>query len=188
MIIGTFAYCGSGQDTLADSFCKLYGFKKYSLGDVVREIAFNRGLKSTREVLQNIRKECDAEYGRFYIPNKIIEWIQVDNCYDIIITGIRTLEEYEIFTANFGMKLIFVYADQVIRMKRMLQRNSERDSKSISLLKRDMEEENAMFDYKKLEKLSDYKFDFNMDLSDYKKKEVQIVDGIIQKIGGRFNG
>ena len=36
MILGTFAYCGSGQDTLADSFCELLGFKKYSMGDCIK--------------------------------------------------------------------------------------------------------------------------------------------------------
>ena len=51
MIIGTFAYCGSGQDTLADGFCKYKGFIKYSLGDVIRQIANERNLPQKRDGL-----------------------------------------------------------------------------------------------------------------------------------------
>jgi len=31
MVLGASAYCGSGQDTLADSFCQYLGFLKYSI-------------------------------------------------------------------------------------------------------------------------------------------------------------
>jgi len=91
MVLGTFAYCGSGQDTLADGFCKFKGFKKYCLGDVIREIADRRNLSYERENLQMIRKECDKLYGREYVPLKLFEKIQFHEEENIIITTIHNL-------------------------------------------------------------------------------------------------
>ena len=83
MVIGTFAYCGSGQDTLADSFCRYRGYKKYSMGDVFRDIASKNNLPQTREVLQLIRIEYDKKYGRLFAPEQILKIIQKDS-YDHI--------------------------------------------------------------------------------------------------------
>ncbi len=188
MVIGTFAYCGSGQDTLADSICKYYDFKKYSLGDLLREIAKKRGVKATRTELQNIRNEYDEKYGRYYFPNKIIQLIELNKNNNAIITGIRTLEEYEMFKQKLDMVFVFVYADKEKRMNRILARNSEKDGKSLELIKRNLQQENLMFDYEKLEKLSDYKFDFNMNLDFYKQNEVQIIREIIQYMEDKNNG
>lgn len=188
MVIGTFAYCGSGQDTLADSICDFYNFKKYSLGDLLREIAKKRGVKATRTELQSIRNEYDEKYGRCYFPNKIIQRIESDKNNNVIITGIRTLEEYEMFKQKLGMIFVFVYADKEKRLNRMLARNSEKDEKSLELIKRNLQQENLMFDYEKLEKLWDYKFDFNMSLDDYKKNEAQIIKEIVRCMEDKNNG
>lgn len=188
MVIGTFAYCGSGQDTLADSICKLHGYKKYSIGDYIRNIAENRNVSKTRINLRKIRREYDERYGRFYLPNELIHQIQNDNCKNVIITGMRTIEEYTLFKEAMNIKLIFVYADEDVRYKRMLKRHSEKDEFEIHLLQKQMEAEKNMFDYDKLEKRYDIFFDFNMVLEEYIKCEVEIIDSLLLRLAQSKKG
>ncbi len=188
MVIGTFAYCGSGQDTLADGFCKYKGFRKISLGDVIRNIADARNLPHERIILQSIREECDAKYGRNYVPEIIIE--QVKNmCNDnIILTGIRTIEEFKIFKKQLNFFLLFVYADENIRLHRMLKRAEQKDEKSFSLLKKRMDKECALFDYEELKQYSDYTYNFNMQLSDYVLNENKIIFSLYREIRAKMEG
>lgn len=190
MVIGTFAYCGSGQDTLADGFCKYKGYIKYSLGDVIRDIALERDLPQKREVLQSIRRECDAKYGRTFIPDMIIKKISQRTDDKVIITGIRTIEECEIFKRKLGMFLIFVSADTSVRYKRMLKRAEEKDASTIVELNRQMEQELRMFDYGLLERRKDYEYRFDMSLYDYLRMEKKVITTIadeIQRIAGYEN-
>lgn len=180
MVLGTFAYCGSGQDTLADGFCKYLGFTKYCMGDIIREFASARKLPLQRKILQNIRVEINSKYGRNFVPESIVERINKAEkpTNNVIITGIRTIEECSILRGELGMKLIFVYADENIRYLRMLKRKDEKDEENLSELKKRMERENEMFDYVQLQEQALYKFDFNMPLDVYKIIEKNIVQKI----------
>lgn len=182
MVIGTFAYCGSGQDTLADSLCKYKGFQKFSLGDVIRSIALERGLQPKREILQAIREEYDIKYGRNFVANAIAMKIENTRNNNIILTGIRTIQEYRLFKDKFNMFFIFVKADEKIRYQRMLCRADIKDECSLQELKKKMEKENLMFDYKQLEQYADLIFDFNMELSKYHVLEYHLVSQLINDI------
>lgn len=182
MIIGTFAYCGSGQDTLADGFCKYKGFIKYSLGDVIRQIANERNLPQKRDVLQTIRLECDAVHGKDYIPRIILSQIKARSNDNIILTGIRTIQEYEIFKRQLNMILLFVYAEEGVRYSRMLNRAEQKDESTLESLKERMRTEELMFDYKLLIKHTDIRFNFNCTLNNYLENEHEIVDRLYLKI------
>ncbi len=182
MVIGTFAYCGSGQDTLADSFCRYRNYKKYSMGDVFRNIACDRSLQPTRDVLQMLRIEYDKKYGRTFAPEQILKIIQRDNCNRVIITGIRTLEEYYIFKNRLDLRLIFVYAEPRTRLVRMLRRGEKKDCNTVCELRRKMEKENELFDYRKLEEVADIKFDFGMNIQEYRESEQEIIRELEERI------
>lgn len=182
MVIGTFAYCGSGQDTLADGFCRYKGFQKFSLGDVIRDIARERNLPYKREILQKIREECDQIYGREFIPEKVMRKIKATQGDKIVITGIRTMEEYLYFKSRLNMILVFVYADTKLRFRRMLKRADEKDETSFSELKKRMDKENQLFDYKELIYCADIKYSFNMGLDEYLSNEKYIIDSLLSQI------
>lgn len=184
MVIGTAAYCGSGQDTLADGICSMYGMKKYSMGDMVRKLAKKQGKPQDRSALQSIRQECDQLYGRQYFPQMLVEAIKDDNSRDCIITGIRTMEEYQMFSQAFDFHFIFLNAQEEIRLERMLQRKEEKDASTINALKKQMETECALFDYKELEKVADIHFDFSMDMNTYNSHKGEIANQIIERFGG----
>lgn len=182
MVIGTFAYCGSGQDTLADSFCRYRGYKKYSMGDVFRNIAIKHNMPQTREVLQLIRIEYDKKYGRSFAPEQILKIIQKDSYDHIIITGIRTMEEYRIFKDKLNLVLIFVYADSQTRFIRMLKRGEEKDCNTASELRCRMEQEIQLFDYNELEKVANVKFNFGMNLQEYRIQEKEVIQKLEERV------
>lgn len=182
MVLGTFAYCGSGQDTLADGFCKFKSFKKYCLGDIIREIADRKNLSHERVNLQIIRKECDKLYGREYVPLKLLEKIQLHEEENIIITGIRTIQEYHLFKEKLNLVLLFVYADEEIRFNRMLRRSDVKDENSLDLLQLRMNTENKLFDYERLERYADVRYDFNISLEEYIHSEKNIIFQIYNDI------
>lgn len=183
MAIGTFAYCGSGQDTLADSICRYYNYKKFTVGDIIRKIAEERGISKNRDSLRNIRKEIDNAFGREYLPNLLVQNIRNDSANNLIITGIRTIQEYNIFNKEFDIKLIFVKADEEIRFERMLNRKEEKDEKTLIALKQQMKKEVNYFDYKKLESLAYLTFNFNMPLPAYIRDEKKIIEELIYDMG-----
>lgn len=182
MVIGTAAYCGSGQDTLADGFIKYKGFVRYSLGDVFRNMAMEKNLLQTRENLQNIREECDRKYGRTYVADKIVREIRDKKDPYVIITGIRRKEEYNIFKRQLGLVFIFVYADEAIRFERMLCRGMTRDGKTLLEIRTCMARENQMFDYGFLRDHADMEFNFNMKLDRYLNTEFDIVTNLYKKL------
>jgi dephospho-CoA kinase len=141
IVIGTFAYCGSGQDTLATMISQKLDIPVYSMGDILRTIAKDNNLISTRQNLQNIRKHYDDKYGRSYFAQILAQEIKNKN-ETAIITGIRLQEEVEIFRNNFqNFYLIFVYAEESIRFNRLLRRNEEKDPKDFKEFLVQMENE-----------------------------------------------
>lgn len=179
MVIGTSAYCGSGQDTLAEGFCIHRGFQKFSLGDIIRDIARERKLPCKRENLQKIREECDRTYGREFVAEQTMRKIKCEFREDIVITGIRTIEEYLFFKNRLNMVLIFVYADKKIRFQRMIKRADEKDETNVLELQKRMAKEIELFDYKELERYADIRYVFNMDLEDYLNEEKQVIDSLM---------
>lgn len=182
MVIGTFAYCGSGQDTLADGFCRYKGFQKFSMGDIIRNIAKERGLPLKRENLQKIREEYDAIYGRDFTPKQIVSQIRLTKKQNVIITGIRTVEEYLHLKSQLNIILVFVYADEKIRFQRMLKRAEEKDEANLLDLKKRMDKEEKLFDYEQLRQCADITFTFNMNLYQYLSKEKEIVESLLHSI------
>lgn len=165
IVIGTFAYCGSGQDAIARLISPKLDFPLYSMGDIVRNIAKKNNLGSTRQNLQDIRREYDTKYGRSYFADILAREIESRNT-SAIITGIRLLEEVEMFKKYFGNKfyLVFVYADEFIRFNRLLKRNEEKDPKNYSEFLIQMENEKKLFDLERLERQYDLQIDCNMTL------------------------
>lgn len=183
MVIGTAAYCGSGQDTLADGICSIYGLRKFGMGDMVRKLAEDQGKPKNRSALREIRQECDRLYGRKFFPQMLIDTINGCRITDCVITGLRTMEEYSLFKEAFDFYFIFVDAPEDIRLERMLQRKEEKDEDTISALKRQMDAECALFDYEDLETVADINFDFSMGMDEYKAHKKLVVSQVMEELG-----
>lgn len=163
LILGTFAYPGSGQDTFAAELAKRRAIDVYSTGDAIRSIARERGLPFTRENLQDIRREVDRNHDRYFLPLELTKQIKESDT-DAIITGIRTREEYETFKGNFEFYLFFVYADELTRYQRLVKRAEAKDPTTFEEFIRQSDVESAMFDLRFLESVCDYTLDCGMSI------------------------
>lgn len=175
--IGTAAYCGSGQDTLADEICRLYNFQKYSIGDYFKQLAYERNVIPTRENLQKIRIEIDEYHNRDFIPIQISDYLLTLNK-NTIITGLRTTNELNIFRNKLNLYFIFVFADKDIRYQRILNRNDTKDPKTLADIIRQEKIELDLFDIQTLEDRCDFKFIFNQTLDEFILKSTDLINEI----------
>lgn len=100
-----------------------------SMGDIIREEAKKRG-ESTKDTAQNLRKE----FGQFIVAELTIKKIKkllddgIDN--SIIVEGIRSPHEVDMFKDNFKDFIVLsIFANPTLRFERLQQRNREDDSK-----------------------------------------------------------
>ena len=100
-----------------------------SMGDIVREEAKKRG-EPSKETAKNLRKEF-GEYIIAELTIKKIKKLEEDgNTNPIIVDGIRSLHEVDMFKENFdNFIVVSIFANPEIRFNRLLERMREDDSK-----------------------------------------------------------
>lgn len=126
-VMGISGMPGSGKSIVSD-MAQEKGAIIISMGDIIREEAKKRG-ESTKETAQNLRKE----FGDYIVSELTIEKIkklsetEEDNL--IMIEGIRSHHEVEMFKENFENFIILsIFANPSIRFERLLKRMREDDS------------------------------------------------------------
>ena len=131
---------GSGKGIVSDIATEK-GAIIVSMGDIVREEAKKRG-EGSKETAKNLRKE----FGEYIISELTIEKIKklqdegVEKT--IIVEGIRSLHEVDMFKENFDNFIILsIFANTNIRFERLKKRMREDDSQDFNeFKKRDMSE------------------------------------------------
>ena len=127
-VMGISGLPGSGKSLVSDK-AQEKGAVIVSMGDIIREEAKKRG-ESTKETAQNLRKEFGEDIVSELTIKKIknLEKIQADNL--IIIEGIRSHHEVEMFKENFENFIILsIFANPTLRFERLQKRMREDDSK-----------------------------------------------------------
>ena len=127
-VMGISGLPGSGKSLVSDKAQKK-GAVIVSMGDIIREEAKKRG-ESTKETAQNLRKEFGDDIVSELTIKKIkkLEKKQTDNL--IIIEGIRSHHEVEMFKENFENFIILsIFANPALRYERLQKRMREDDSK-----------------------------------------------------------
>lgn len=127
-IMGISGLPGSGKSLVSEIAIKK-GTIIVSMGDIIREEAKKRG-ESTKDTAQNLRKE----FGQFIVAELTIKKIKkllddgIDN--SIIVEGIRSPHEVDMFKDNFKDFIVLsIFANPTLRFERLQQRNREDDSK-----------------------------------------------------------
>jgi dephospho-CoA kinase len=138
-IMGISGLPGSGKSLVSEIATKK-GAVVVSMGDIIREEAKKRG-ESSKETATNLRKE----HGKYIVAQltieKIKQMIEDKLATTIIVEGIRSPFEVNMFKENFDNFIILsIFANPAIRFKRLQERNREDDSKNYEdFLKRDQE-------------------------------------------------
>ena len=126
-IMGISGMPGSGKILVSEMAVKK-GAIIVSMGDIIREEAKKRG-ESTGDTAQNLRKE----FGQFIVAELTIKKIKkllddgIEN--SIVVEGIRSHHEVDMFKENFEDFIILsIFANPTIRFKRLQLRKGEDDS------------------------------------------------------------
>ncbi|MDR3112302.1 MAG: AAA family ATPase [Elusimicrobiota bacterium] len=128
MIIGlTGSYC-SGKDTIADFLVSKYGFKHFSLSDIIRGEMSLHNIEPTRENLITFGANLRSNNGNSVLAEKVLAKISDGN---FCITSIRHPDEVEFLRKRKDFVLVNVDADKNLRFARMQTRNRAGDPKTI---------------------------------------------------------
>ncbi|MDR0800670.1 MAG: AAA family ATPase [Endomicrobium sp.] len=129
MIIGlTGSYC-SGKDAIAEYISKKYGYKHYSLSDILREMMKEKGIEPNRENLMAFGTELREENGNGILAKKVLEKIGFNG--KCCITSIRHSVEVEELKKRKDFILVNVVALQSVRFKRMQKRERLGDPQTL---------------------------------------------------------
>lgn len=136
-VMGISGLPGSGKSLVSDIATER-GAIIVSMGDIIREEAKKRG-ESTKETAQNLR----AEHGEYIVSELTIKKIkklqEEGNENTIIVEGIRSPHEVNMFKDNFDNFIILsIFANPTLRFERLKKRMREDDSQDYEeFLKRD---------------------------------------------------
>jgi dephospho-CoA kinase len=144
-VLGVVGLNGSGKDEVVRYLHQSHGVPTLSLGDMVRQIALERGVNPTRSNLHRLSQEYFAERGRDYFARKAILAID-DHDWDLVgITGIRTPTDVKTMREHFGNHFVLAHvavSDSKKRYERVRERGEARDPQSYSeFLQQDAKEE-----------------------------------------------
>lgn len=126
-VMGISGLPGSGKSLVSEIAAKK-GAAVVSMGDIIREEAKKRG-ESTKDTAQNLR----AEFGQYIVSELTIKKIKklqeegIEN--KIIVEGIRSPHEVNMFKENFDNFIILsIFANPTLRFERLKNRMREDDS------------------------------------------------------------
>jgi len=129
-VIGIVGMPGSGKSTALEALEKEKNAKVVCMGDRVREKVTQAGLPITPENLgrmaENLRKDHGPDVVAILTIEKIKE-ISRDGDF-IVIDGIRSMHEVEIFRKHWDMPLLALDSPKETRHARLRERKREDDS------------------------------------------------------------
>ena len=134
-VIGISGLPGSGKSLVSEIATKK-GAIIVSMGDIIREEAKKRG-ETTKETAQNLRKE-HGEYIVSQLTIKKIEQLKDEgNEHSIIVEGIRSPKEVDLFKKHFEEFMILsIFTNPTLRFERLQKRMREDDSKDYNEFKK----------------------------------------------------
>jgi dephospho-CoA kinase len=125
---------GSGKTTLTNKF-RVRGVVTLTMGDVIRGLAREKGLPPTPENLGRLATGIREEGGDDAVAKLCIEKINHMPDELVLVDGIRSIREVEIFRDRFEVILVAVFASQKTRYARLISRGRSDDPKELATFK-----------------------------------------------------
>ena len=139
MIFGITGNYASGKDTVAEIIINSR-FSHISFSDILREELKKEEKRITRNDLINGGNKLRKKYGPNILAKKALEKAKEG---DYVFTSIRTPAEVKLLKREKNFILIKVTAPSNIRLKRIINRNREKDPKTLEELKEKEARENT---------------------------------------------
>lgn len=125
LILAVTGMPGSGKSLLASELARLLNAKVVVLGDIVRAEVSRRGLPLTAGNVEMVATELRSKYGRGAVGLLAKDIISGLNAEYVVVDGVRSPEEVEIFRSIAPTCVIAVHAAPAIRARRELSRARE---------------------------------------------------------------
>lgn len=117
---------GSGKTTLASMFHER-SYRVVTMGDVIRDLAEERGMEPTPANLGALAREVREEGGMAAVAMKCVEKLETRPDNKIVVDGIRSMKEVQVFASFFDVDLVAVFASPETRYRRLKKRHRTDD-------------------------------------------------------------
>lgn len=169
---------GAGKGEVAQ-LLHAKGFEVFSMGDLVRKEAKERGVEPTRENLQKLGTELSEKEGEDFVIKRILSKIKENKNY--AVEGFRFIEDITPFKKRKDFFLIGVEAPLDVRWKRIEARKRIDDSRAFEEFKEfDLSENTSEFGQNVAQclELADFIIVNNGSLKELDEKLVAILEKI----------
>jgi dephospho-CoA kinase len=141
LVIGLGGMPGAGKSLVVETARHL-GYDIIVMGDIVREETTKRGLELTPQNVGRVMLQLREEGGNFVVAKKCIPKIEEQASPKVLIDGLRSLYEADIFKEHFSnFTLVAVYAPPQTRFTRLSCRGRSDDTANWEVFhERDMRE------------------------------------------------
>jgi dephospho-CoA kinase len=130
LVIGLTGMPGAGKSLVVKS-AQGENYAVVTMGDVIREETTKRGLELNPVNVGKVMLELRATGGENVVAEKCIPKLEAKQAPTVIIDGIRSYAEVEVFQRHFAkFTLIAVHAPPRIRFNRLANRGRSDDPKS----------------------------------------------------------
>jgi dephospho-CoA kinase len=127
LVVGLAGMPGAGKSLVVNAACEL-GYDIVVMGDVVRNETTKRCLELTPINVGKVMLDLRAEGGNYVIAQKCIPKIAEQKNPKVLIDGLRSLYEADIFKENFyKFSLVAVHACPETRFRRLSNRQRSDD-------------------------------------------------------------
>jgi dephospho-CoA kinase len=141
IVIGLAGMPGSGKSIVVDTAREL-GYDIVVMGDVIRQETLKRSLALTPQNVGKVMLQLREEGGNYVIAEKCIPKIEEQASFKVLVDGLRSLHEADIFKKHFSkFSLLAVHASPETRFNRLSNRRRSDDTSDWKVFyERDMRE------------------------------------------------
>jgi dephospho-CoA kinase len=141
LVIGLTGMPGSGKSLVVETASEL-GYDIVVMGDVIRQETLSQGLELTPQNVGKVMLQLRQEGGNYVIAQKCIPKIEEQASPKVLVDGLRSLFETDIFKEHFTRFSLFaVHAPPETRFNRLLRRARSDDPPNWGVFhERDMRE------------------------------------------------
>lgn len=126
LIIAITGMPGAGKSTAAEALEKS-GLERLAMGDMIREETRRRGLYPNDENMGMVMREMRDRYGAGAVAELCLQKIKAQKASVVVIDGIRSMAEIEVFKTAGRVKLLAVQASPKRRFELLSQRKRTDD-------------------------------------------------------------
>jgi dephospho-CoA kinase len=127
LVVGLAGMPGSGKSLVVETAME-QGFAVVVMGDVVRNETRKRGLELNPQNIGRVMLELRATGGASVIADKCISEIEQASGGKVIVDGLRSLSEADVFRARFPrFSLVAVHSSPETRFSRLFRRRRSDD-------------------------------------------------------------